>query len=90
MEGVLRVFVGAATPEEFMDWLSAPGLAEIERLNGTPTIEIARKSLQFPLYSGDHSARGRVVPLSLVDALGESLYGAYGGWNRQKMWIGKQ
>jgi helicase len=48
VEGVLRVLAGGVSPEEFMDWLSAPGLVEAERLGGPQTIEIARqKSVAF-------------------------------------------
>lgn len=37
MEGVLRVHSGTLTPADFLAWLAAPGIAEIERLPGTPT-----------------------------------------------------
>lgn len=37
MEGLLRVHVGSLTPSEFLDWLGTAGLAELERLGGTPT-----------------------------------------------------
>lgn len=41
MEGLLRVHAGAVKPMEFLKWLSAPGLAEIDRLSGLKTYEIA-------------------------------------------------
>lgn len=44
VEGVLRVLAGAVSPEAFMDWLSAPGLAEVGRLGGAQTTEIARSA----------------------------------------------
>lgn len=37
MEGLLRVHSGTLTPTEFMTWLGAPGVAEIDRLLGRPT-----------------------------------------------------
>jgi helicase len=37
MEGLLRVHGGTLTPDEFMRWLGSPGVAEIDRLGGTPT-----------------------------------------------------
>lgn len=42
MEGILRVLAGAVSPEEFLDWLSVPGLVEVDRLGGPQTHEIAR------------------------------------------------
>lgn len=45
MEGVLRVLAGAISPEEFLDWLGTPGLVELDRLNGSHTIEIARQGI---------------------------------------------
>ena len=44
MEGVLRVLTGSVSPEDFLEWLSAPGLAEVERLSGIHTMEVARDS----------------------------------------------
>ena len=44
MEGVLRVLAGAITPDAFLDWLSTPGLAELDRLSGAQTMEIAQLS----------------------------------------------
>ncbi len=40
MEGLLRVHAGAITPTEFLEWLSAPGLVETDRLSGLKTYEI--------------------------------------------------
>ena len=37
IEGVLRVLSGTVSPEEFVAWISLPGVAEIERLGGAPT-----------------------------------------------------
>jgi helicase len=44
MEGILRVLTGSVSPDEFLDWLSAPGLAEIDRLGGERTTEILQRS----------------------------------------------
>lgn len=43
MEGVLRVLSGSVSPEEFLSWLSCPGLAEIDRLGGERTIDIVQR-----------------------------------------------
>jgi helicase len=37
MKGLLRVHSGTLQPSEFLSWLAMPGIAEIERLGGTPT-----------------------------------------------------
>lgn len=37
IEGLLRVHAGTVPASEFLDWLSCPGVAEIDRLGGTPT-----------------------------------------------------
>ena len=37
LEGLLRVHAGTLQPADFLKWLGAPGVAEIERLGGTPT-----------------------------------------------------
>lgn len=37
MEGLLRVHGGTLTPTDFMTWLGSPGVAELERLGGSPT-----------------------------------------------------
>ena len=37
VEGLLRVHAGTLPASEFLDWLSCPGVAEIDRLGGTPT-----------------------------------------------------
>jgi helicase len=37
MEGLLRVHSGTLTPADFMTWLGSPGVAELERLGGSPT-----------------------------------------------------
>jgi hypothetical protein len=34
---LLRVHAGTLEPIAFLTWLAAPGLAEIDRLDGTPT-----------------------------------------------------
>lgn len=40
IEGVLRVLSGSLDPREFLVWLSAPGVAEIERIPGEPTYKL--------------------------------------------------
>lgn len=37
MEGLLRVHGGTLAPGDFLKWLGNPGVAEIDRLGGTPT-----------------------------------------------------
>lgn len=37
IEGVLRVISGSLAPNDFLQWLGTPGLAEIQRLGGEPT-----------------------------------------------------
>jgi helicase len=37
VEGLLRVHTGELTPTDFLEWISVPGVAEIERLGGKPT-----------------------------------------------------
>lgn len=37
IEGLLRVHAGTLPAEDFLTWLTTPGVAEIERLGGTPT-----------------------------------------------------
>lgn len=37
MEGLLRVHNGTLAPDKFLSWLGTPGVAEIERLDGSPT-----------------------------------------------------
>ncbi|WP_159590425.1 DEAD/DEAH box helicase [Hydrogenophaga sp. BPS33] len=37
MEGLLRVHGGSLSAADFMAWLGSPGVAELERLAGTPT-----------------------------------------------------
>jgi helicase len=37
IEGLLRVHSGTLQPIEFLSWLSKPGVAEFDRLGGTPT-----------------------------------------------------
>jgi helicase len=37
VEGLLRVHSGTLSPAEFLSWLAAPGVSEIERLAGLPT-----------------------------------------------------
>jgi hypothetical protein len=36
VEGLLRVHAGTLQPVEFLSWLAKSGVAEIERLGGTP------------------------------------------------------
>lgn len=43
IEGALRLHAGTITAEEFIDWLSQPGLIEIARLGGSKTYELARQ-----------------------------------------------
>ena len=40
VEGLLRVHRGSLRPEEFMEWVTSPGLADIERLGGRPTYSV--------------------------------------------------
>lgn len=40
IEGLLRVHAGSLQPVDFLSWLAAPGLAEIDRLRGKPTFAI--------------------------------------------------
>jgi helicase len=40
LEGLLRVHAGSLTPSDFLKWLTMPGVAEIERLGGTPTYSL--------------------------------------------------
>ncbi len=37
MEAVLRVHAGSISPEQFIEWLSKPGVAEVQRLPGKAT-----------------------------------------------------
>ncbi|MCI5117993.1 MAG: DEAD/DEAH box helicase [Candidatus Electrothrix sp. LOE1_4_5] len=37
IEGLLRVHLGSLEPLDFLKWLSMPGVADIERLGGTPS-----------------------------------------------------
>jgi helicase len=37
VEGLLRVHAGTLSANEFLNWISTPGVAELERLGGTPT-----------------------------------------------------
>ena len=41
VEGLLRVHSGSLRPEEFMEWVTSPGLADIERLGGRPTYSVS-------------------------------------------------
>ena len=41
VEGLLRVHSGWLRPEEFMQWVTSPGLADIERLEGRPTYSVS-------------------------------------------------
>ncbi len=42
IEGMLRLVSQEITATRFFDWLSAPGLAELDRLGGAPSYEILR------------------------------------------------
>lgn len=42
VEGLLRVYAGRISAHEFFEWISTPGLTELERLGGTPSYEIVR------------------------------------------------
>lgn len=37
MEGLLRVHGGTLSATDFVSWLGSPGVAELERLGGSPT-----------------------------------------------------
>lgn len=37
VEGLLRVHTGELLPRDFLEWVSTPGIAELERLGGKPT-----------------------------------------------------
>jgi helicase len=43
VEGILRVIAGKITPDQFFDWMTMPGLVEIERLGGIATYQILRE-----------------------------------------------
>ena len=43
LEGILRLHAGVITAREFLDWLSEPGLVEMERLGGEKTYEIVSR-----------------------------------------------
>ncbi len=43
IEGILRLLSGAISIVPFLNWLTAPGLVEVERLPGNQSYEIARK-----------------------------------------------
>ena len=40
VEGLLRVHGGSLQPKVFMEWMTSPGLADIERLGGRPTYSV--------------------------------------------------
>ena len=42
VEGLLRVHSGSLDPGEFLEWLSRPGLSDLERLGGRPTYNIGK------------------------------------------------
>ncbi|MCJ2111529.1 hypothetical protein MKK64_10015 [Methylobacterium sp. E-025] len=42
MEGLLRVHAKSTTPEDFLQWLSVPGVTEIERLEGRASYDLLR------------------------------------------------
>ncbi|PLZ00059.1 hypothetical protein CY652_22975 [Burkholderia sp. WAC0059] len=37
IEGLLRVHSGTLSAADFLSWLGSPGVAELERLGGSPT-----------------------------------------------------
>ena len=41
VEALLRVHGGSLQPEEFLEWLTRPGLADVERLGGRPTYNVS-------------------------------------------------
>ena len=41
VEGLLRVHSGSLRPEEFLEWLTRPGLADVERLGGRSTYNVS-------------------------------------------------
>ncbi len=45
VEGMLRVAAGKVSAEEFFNWLTTPGLVEIDRLSGPASYEIIRESV---------------------------------------------
>lgn len=42
MEGLLRDFAGKISAHQFFEWITTPGLTELERLGGAPSYEIVR------------------------------------------------
>ncbi|MEQ1754685.1 MAG: DEAD/DEAH box helicase [Micropepsaceae bacterium] len=45
MEGILRLHAKEISTTEFVNWLSAPGVAELDRLGGRPIYQIVREGL---------------------------------------------
>jgi helicase len=43
VEAMLRLVAGKITPAEFFSWITAPGVAEVDRLGGPATYEILRE-----------------------------------------------
>jgi helicase len=43
VEAMLRVVAGKISPTEFFNWMTAPGVAELDRLGGPATYEILRE-----------------------------------------------
>ncbi len=39
IEGVLRVLLGSVSAQDFLEWLSQPGLSDLQRLGGKPTYQ---------------------------------------------------
>jgi helicase len=39
IEGVLRVLLGTVSAQDFLEWLSQPGLSDLQRLGGKPTYQ---------------------------------------------------
>ena len=43
IEGLLRVYAAEISAHEFFNWITTPGLTELDRLGGAPTYEIIRE-----------------------------------------------
>ena len=45
IEGLMRVLANEITAQKFLEWISAPGVAELDRLAGRPSYQIVREGL---------------------------------------------
>jgi helicase len=45
IEGAMRVLAKEITSQQFLDWISVPGVAEMDRLAGRPSYQIVREGL---------------------------------------------